>query len=222
MSIKISEIDELFKSVFTEGRFLTYKNVYEKHDNYYNLIISIHSLLLEETFVIHTKFIFKTNLEKTEINGNYFTYLYDINCNYHKELFKSVNELEYKLKRIIKTNNFGRDLQLLSDFVESPALLLNHYLKTSDRQDYTIFDVIYEPKFKITKCEDLRFDFVISVNNTYDVKLNIKKVKLDETNEYDFSFSFLDEILNKKSDVLKNIHFTIGEGLVKILDKKLK
>ena len=93
MTIKISEIDELFKSVFTEGRFLTYKNVYEKHDNYYNLVISIHSLLLEETFVIHTKFIFKTNLEKTEINGNYFTYLYDINCNYHKELFKSVNEI---------------------------------------------------------------------------------------------------------------------------------
>ena len=222
MTIKISEIDELFKSVFTEGRFLTYKNVYEKHDNYYNLVISIHSLLLEETFVIHTKFIFKTNLEKTEINGNYFTYLYDINCNYHKELFKSVNELEYKLKRIIKTNNFGRDLQLLSDFVESPALLLNHYLKTSDRLDYTVFDVIYEPKFKITKCEDLRFDFVISVNDTYDVKLSIKKVKLDETNEYEFSFSFLDELLNIKSDVLKNIHFTIGEGLVKILDKKLK
>ena len=222
MAIKISEIDELFKSVFTEGRFLTYKNVYEKHDNYYNLVISIHSLLLEETFVIHTKFIFKTNLEKTEINGNYFTYLYDINCNYHKELFKSVNELEYKLKRIIKTNNFGRDLQLLSDFVESPALLLNHYLKTSDRLDYTVFDVIYEPKFKITKCEDLRFDFVISVNDTYDVKLSIKKVKLDETNDYEFSFSFLDELLNIKSDVLKNIHFTIGEGLVKILDKKLK
>ena len=222
MTIKISEIDELFKSVFTEGRFLTYKNVYEKHDNYYNLVISIHSLLLEETFVIHTKFIFKTNLEKTEINGNYFTYLYDINCNYHKELFKSVNELEYKLKRIIKTNNFGRDLQLLSDFVESPALLLNHYLKTSDRLDYTVFDVIYEPKFKITKCEDLRFDFVISVNDTYDVKLSIKKVKLDETNDYEFSFSFLDELLNIKSDVLKNIHFTIGEGLVKILDKKLK
>ena len=222
MAIKISEIDELFKSVFTEGRFLTYKNVYEKHDNYYNLVISIHSLLLEETFVIHTKFIFKTNLEKTEINGNYFTYLYDINCNYHKELFKSVNELEYKLKRIIKTNNFGRDLQLLSDFVESPALLLNHYLKTSDRLDYTVFDVIYEPKFKITKCEDLRFDFVISVNDTYDVNLSIKKVKLDETNDYEFSFSFLDELLNIKSDVLKNIHFTIGEGLVKILDKKLK
>ena len=213
MAIKISEIDELFKSVFTEGRFLTYKNVYEKHDNYYNLVISIHSLLLEETFVIHTKFIFKTNLEKTEINGNYFTYLYDINCNYHKELFKSVNELEYKLKRIIKTNNFGRDLQLLSDFVESPALLLNHYLKTSDRLDYTVFDVIYEPKFKITKCEDLRFDFVISVNDTYDVKLSIKKVKLDETNDYEFSFSFLDELLNIKSDVLKNIHFTIGEEL---------
>ena len=122
----------------------------------------------------------------------------------------------------MKTNNFGRDLQLLSDFVESPALLLNHYLKTSDRLDYTVFDVIYEPKFKITKCEDLRFDFVISVNDTYDVKLSIKKVKLDETNEYEFLFSFLDELLNIKSDVLKNIHFTIGEGLVKILDKKLK
>ena len=54
------------------------------------------------------------------------------------------------------------------------------------------------------------------------MKLSIKKVKLDETNEYEFSFSFLDELLNIKSDVLKNIHFTIGEGLVKILDKKLK
>ena len=222
MGIKISEIDELFKSVFTDGRFLTYKNVYEKHEDYYNLVISIHSLLLEETFVIHTKFIFKTNLEKSEINENFFRYLYDINCNYHKVLFNNVSDLEYKLKRIIKTNHFGRDLQLLSDFVETPALLLNHYLKTSERLDYSVFDVIYEPKFKITKCEDLRFDFTFNINDNYDVKLSIKKIKIDQIFEYEFYFSFLDEILNIKSDVLKNIHFTIGQGLVKILDKKLK
>jgi|GEM_PF-4027643 len=222
MGIKISEIEELFKSVFTEGRFLTYKNVYEKHEKYYNLVISIHSLLLEETFVLHTKFIFKTNLERTEIIENYFTYLYNINCVYHKELFNNINDLEYKLKKVIKSNNFGKDLQLLSDFVETPALILNHYLKTINRTDYTIFDVIYEPKFKITKCEDLQFDFTISVNDSYEVRLIIKKIKIDEDYEYEFNFYFLEDFLEVKSDVLKNIHFTIGEGLVNILDKKLK
>lgn len=222
MSIKISQIEDLFKSVFIKGRFLTYKNVYEKHDNYYNLVISIHSLLLEETFVLHTKFIFKTNIDKSELLDNYFTYLYDINCVYHKKLFKDLNDLEYQIKKIIKSNNFGKDLQFLSDFVETPSLLLNHYLKISNRTDYTIFDVIYEPKFKITKCNELKFDFNIIINDSYDVKLNIKKIKLDEKYEYEFSFNFLDDFLSIKSDVLKNIHFIIGEGLVKILDKKLK
>ena len=218
MNIKISEINDLFKSIFTEGKFLTYKNIYEKHDNYYNLVISIHSLLLNETFVIHTKFIFKTNLEKVDIIENSFIYLYDLNCKYHKKIFNDTNELEYKLKKIIKTNNFGNDLQLLSDFIESPALLLNHFLKIKDRLDYSIFDVIYEPKFKISKCEDLQFDFIININNIYDIKLNIKKIN----EEFEFIFKFYEDSINLKSDNLKNLHFTIGEGLLKILDKKLK
>ena len=45
-------------------------------EKFYRLVISIHGLSIEDTSIIHTKFIFKTDLEKRNIIEDSFIYLY--------------------------------------------------------------------------------------------------------------------------------------------------
>ena len=228
-NIRILEIESVFKEIFEEedGKVGSVDTVYEKSDDsdFYKLVISIHELSMGDNIIIHTKFIFKVDSDKQYLTDSSFIYLYDINCVYHKIDFDNVIDLKTKIEDIIESNNFGIDLQILSDFIEAPALFLNYYLKRSGITDYSIFDVKYDPKFKVCKCNEVTFDFDINVNNNYTVNLSIKKVdrKDDEdTDKYKFHFTFLDDHKTFEADGLKNIHYFIGSNIAKMLDEKLK
>lgn len=231
MKIKIAEIEDIFKEVFQEedGVVKTVETIYErpkKEDaDFLKLVISIHGLSTDDSNIIHTKFLFKTDLEKREIIEKEFIYLYDINCVYHKVEFDNIIDLKEKIENIIETNNFGEDLIILSDFIEAPAMFLNYYMKRAKIEDYSIFDVEYEPKFKTTPCADTTFDFKININNNYNVELSIYKVDREsdeDVDHYKFQFRFMDEIETHETEDLKNIHYFIGSNLAKMLDKKLK
>lgn len=232
MSIKISEIEEIFKEVFDEenGVVTSVDTVYETPDeeDYLKLIISIHGLSVEDISIIHTKFIFKVDTEKRNIIDNSFIYLYDINCVYHKMEFNNVIELKQKVEDIIESNNFGQDMQILSDFIEAPAMFINYYMRRAKITDYSIFDVEYQPKFKTTPCDKTTFDFKININNNYNMDLSIYKIdrpsddEEDNVDTYKFQFKFMDEIMTVETDTLKNFHFFIGSNIAKILDRKLK
>ena len=229
MEIKISEIEQVFKDVFVaeEGVVNTVESVYEmsRDEDFYKLVISIHGLSTQDTSIIHTKFIFKTDLDKRHIVDNSFIYLYDINCIYHKIEFTSVVDMRKKIEDIIESKSFGEDLQILSDFIEAPAMFLNYYMRRDDITDYSIFDVEYEPKFKTTPCDKTTFDFNININNNYDMELSIHKIDRvdeEELDTYKFQFKFMDEIETFETDTIKNVHFFIGDHIAKILDRKLK
>jgi len=229
MEIKISEVEQVFKDVFEEedGVVNTVESVYEmsRDEDFYKLVISVHGLSTEDTSIIHTKFIFKTDLEKRNIVENSFIYLYDINCVYHKMEFDNVIGFKKKIEDIIESNNFGEDIQILSDFTESPAMFLNYYMRRSKITDYSIFDVEYEPKFKTTPCDKTTFDFKININNNYHMELSINKVDRqdkEDADTYKFQFKFMDEIETFETDTIKNVHFFIGDHIAKILDRKLK
>jgi len=230
--IKISEIEETFKEVFDEegGVVTSVDTVYEtsEDEDYLKLIISIHGLSVEDISIIHTKFIFKTDLEKRNIIDNSFIYLYDINCVYHKMEFNNILDLKQKIEDIIESNNFGQDMQILSDFIEAPAMFINYYMRRAKITDYSIFDVEYQPKFKTTPCDKTTFDFKININNNYNMDLSIYKIdrpsddEEDNVDTYKFQFKFMDEIMTVETDTLKNFHFFIGSNIAKLLDKKLK
>jgi hypothetical protein len=233
MSIKISEIEEIFNEVFEEEKGLvnSVETVYEtpeEDSDFIKLIISIHGLVTEDVSIIHTKFIFKCDLDKRNIVDMSFIYLFDINCVYHKMEFTNILDLKGKVEDIIGSNNFGQDLQILSDFIEAPAMFLNYYMRRAKITDYSIFDVEYTPKFKTTPCDKTTFDFKFNINNNYDMELSISKVdrpsddEEDNIDTYKFQFRFMDEIETFESDTLKNFHFFIGNNIAKILDKKLK
>jgi len=227
--IRISELEQTIDELFSEedGKVGSVESVYElsKNEDFYKLVISIQNLMTENTILIHTKFIFKCDLEKKEIIDNSFIYLFDINCVYNKVDFKNIIDLKKKLEDIIDSNDFGEDLQILSDFIEAPAMFLNYYMKRSKITDYSIYDVKYNPKFKTMPCDKVTFDFEINVNNNYDIDLSISKKEKDDdesTDVYIFQFKFLEEYKTSESDSLKNIHYTIGSNLAKLLDEKLK
>ena len=229
MNIKISEIEEVFKEVFDEekGMVNTVETIYEmsSKEDFLKLVISVHGLATEDTSIIHTKFIFKTDLEKRNIIDNSFIYLYDINCIYHKIEFSTIIDLKKKIEDIVESKNFGEDLQILSDFIEAPAMFLNYYMKRAKITDYSIFDVEYEPKFKTTPCDKTTFDFKININDNYHMELSISKIDADDKDEkdtYRYQFRFMDEIETVEADTLKNLHYFIGSNIAKLLDRKLK
>jgi hypothetical protein len=227
--IRISEIEQTIDELFSkeDGKVSSVESVYElsKNEDFYKLVISLQNLMTENTILIHTKFIFKCDLEKKHIIDESFIYLYDINCVYNRVEFKNIVDLKKKLEDIIDSNDFGEDLQILSDFIEAPAMFLNYYMKRAKITEYSIYDVTYNPKFKTMPCEEVTFDFEININNNYDVDLSIskkEKEKEESTDIYIFQFKFLEEYTNVESDSLRNIHYTIGSNLAKMLDEKLK
>jgi hypothetical protein len=221
------EIETTFKEIFREdeGIVKTVDTVYEKDSsNGYKLVISIHGLSVEDTIIIHTKFIFRVDETKSKITENSFTYLYDINCGYHVVEFNNIIDMKNKIGKIIDSNDFGEDLQLLSDFIEAPATFLNHYLRQSKITDYSIFSVIYEPKFKIVPCQELTFDFNININDNYTISLIIKKTdrtEAEDIDKYSIRMKLLDTTINEDVDTLLNLHSTIGSAIARIIDKKL-
>ena len=230
--MNISEIEQSFKDIFEgegeESLVQSIETVYELADNeeFYRLVISVHGLSMEDTIIIHTKFIFRTDLEKRIIIDKSFIYLYDINCVYHKIDFDNSIDMEEQVKDIVESSNFGEDLKILSDFIEAPAMFLNYYMRRHKITDYSIFEVKYEPKFKTTPCDKTTFDFDININNNYDIELSIQKIDVpsdeEKSDSYQFHFKFMDEMITEETDSIRNIHYLIGSNIAQILDKKLK
>ena len=229
MNIKISEIENMFKEIFDEedGKVSTVETVYETPDdgNFIKLILSLHGLSTENTSIIHTKFIFKVDKDRRNLIDNSFIYLYDINCVYHKIDFDNIVDLQEKIEDIVDSGDFGEDIQILSDFIESPGMFLNYYMKRAKITDYSIFDVEYSPKFKTTPCHETTFDFKININNNYFIDLSIWKIEAedkDDVDKYKFQFKFMDDIKTVETDTINNIHYFIGSNIAKLLDSKLK
>ncbi len=226
--IRISEVEEIFREVFDEEKGLvrSIDTLYEKpkEGDFLKLVISLHGVSAEDVSIIHTKFIFKTDSNKTKLIDKSFIYLYDFNCIYHSVEFNNVIDLKDKVSNILVSNNFGIDLNILSDFIEAPAMFLNYYMRKNKITDYSIFEVQYQPKFKTTPCSEVTFDFIININNNYEINLSIRKIDNEEEDiaRYKFQFKFMDDIESVETDSLKNIHFFIGSNIAKILDKKLK
>jgi hypothetical protein len=229
MNIKISEVENMFKEIFSEedGKVSTIETVYEtpKDESFIKLILSLQGLSTENASIIHTKFIFKVDKDRKSLVENSFIYLYDINCVYHKIDFDNIIDMKEKIEDIVSSGDFGEDIQILSDFIESPALFLNYYMKRAKITDYSIFDVEYSPKFKTTPCDETTFDFKININNNYFMNLSIWKIEADDKEDvdtYKFQFKFMDEIKTVETDTLNNIHYFIGSNIAKLLDTKLK
>lgn len=220
--LTLSQVDTVIKEIFSESLVKSVDHVYQKvkddDDNLtgYLLVISLHGIEVEDTIIIHTKFIFPVNLEKSGLTENKFSYLSDLKCKYKHIEFEedSKEDLKNKIEKIIIGNDFSEDLKVLSDFLVASTQLINNYLYQKDIEKFSVHSVMYNPKFKISSCEDTTYDFDLNINNNEIVNLSIKK---EEEDSYTFHFKYKD-IETKNVDSIKNIEGIIGEYLISIFN----
>tara|TARA_R110000772_G_scaffold49196_1_gene113274 strand:- start:1 stop:681 length:681 start_codon:yes stop_codon:yes gene_type:complete len=225
--ISLKQIDSDLKTVFDDTRVQSIDTVYElsKDEQYYKLVFSIHNLDVEledtkNTIILHTKFIFRTNMTKSSLSENSFWYLKDINCKYVKIDFESNSDLVDKLQEIVNENSFGEDIKALSHFIsEAPSSSINDYLHKNNSDEFSVTNVMYNPSQKMVPCKDVTFDFNMDMNNgEYDIKLSIKK----ERGSYKFFYYVNNEIEEVESDFLGPLPQLIGDHLQYIYSKIIK
>lgn len=211
MDILVGDLVNEIKTVFDSTKVRSVESVYEKikDSNDLRLVISLNKVLYDDVNIIYTKIIFTTDNNKSKLTKNYFTYLFDINCEYIRIEFTSLNDFKNKISDIFKNNKFGENLKILSKFLKSPATLINTWFEDNNITDLSVINV-KEEKIDIMPCKSLFFKFVIDLNNNQNVDLEITKEKEDE---YIFKFSIFNDVYEEKQSSLKNLIDTIGDNL---------
>lgn len=203
--LTVESVDSCIKEVFKGVKMRSIETLYERIEgssDSLKLVVVMHQIDLGEQPIILTKFVFKTDVMKLMLAENSFTYLYDINCQYKQIYFRSEEELKAKLKTIVKKGLFGPNVRALSSFMAGPATQINTELKKIGALDHTVFNVKYDPKVEVVPCESQSFDFLINVNNAYDVQMNLRKIK---GNDFTYTFEINKEYIKKDVHNLQNI-----------------
>jgi len=210
MVITIEEIEKIIKNILDDSDILNTESVYEHidgQDNKQKLVIFFNKIFGEHQSILYTKLIFIVDIDKINLVDNTFLYLFDINCQYNNVDFDDLEELEEKLDNIIKKHKFGPNINILSEFIEKPAFLINDWLKDHNINNFSISNIKYNPKIYIIPCKSLFFSFIITVNNQK-IELNITKNK-----KFIYSFMFNKETITVEKNNLKTLVETIGDTL---------
>jgi len=212
MEIIISDLVNAINNSFDSTKVMSVDSVYEKIDNSneLKLIIFMNGVLYNDINIIYTKLIFIVDGSKYKLTKNYFTYLYDINCEYVRIDFEDLEDFKTKIKDIFKKNKFGDDIKVLSKFIKSPAVLVNEWLNENDVTDISVTGFKYEPKIKIMPCKSLFFSFGINLSSDQSIELEISREKQDF---YIFKFKILDNYVTVEQENLNNLVRVIGETL---------
>lgn len=211
MNILVKDVVNKIKEVFNSTKVLSVDSVYEKinNSNDLRLVISMNKILYDDVNVIYTKLIFNCDNTKSRITKNYFTYLFDINCEYVRLDFNTVEDFATKISNIFKDNKFGKNIKILSTFIKSPATLINTWFEENKITDLSVVNVDVN-KISIMPCKSLYFNFKIELNNNQDVELTLSK---EGENEYIFKFKIFNNIYEEKQSDLNNLVETIGDNL---------
>ena len=212
MDIIISDLVDAINSSFDSTKVLSVDSVYEKIDdsNELKLIIFLNRVLYNDINIIYTKLIFVVDGGKYKLTKKYFTYLYDINCEYIRVDFEDLEDFKSKIQDVFKENKFGDNIKILSKFIRSPAVLVNEWLSENDISDISVTGFKYEPKIKIMPCKSLFFSFGINLSNDQSIELEITKEK---EKFYIFKFKILDKYVTVEQENLNNLVQVIGETL---------
>lgn len=211
MNILVGDLVNKIKEVFDSTKVLSVESVYEKIDGSddLKLVISMNKILYDDINIIYTKLIFNCDNTKSKVTKNYFTYLFDINCEYLRIEFSTLEDFSIKISNIFKKNKFGENIKILSKFTKSPSTLINEWFQENKITDISIINV-KEEKISITPCRSLSFTFVIDLNNNQTVNLDISK---EGEKEYIFKFKIFNNIYEDKQNDLKKLIETIGDNL---------
>lgn len=212
--ISIRDIETAIKKSMAGSEIQFSDSVYEKKRKF-RLIIFFNKLFTKTNVVLYTKLLFDVDKNKEYLvennNGqNFFKYLYDINCQYNMKIIDDANDFKSQWAKIIKDNNFGPNLKVLSEFIKKPSFLVNDWFNKNNIKDISLTGFKYDPKIKIMPCKILSFHFILNVNNSEKIELFIKK---ERKNDFMLTFNINGENVNVEKSDLSTLVQTIGETL---------
>ena len=210
-NIIVGDLVNKIKEIFDETKALSVESVYEKIEgsNDLRLVISMNKILYDDINIIYTKIIFTCDNTKSKLTKSNFTYLYDINCEYHRLDFTTLEDFSNKISNIFKENKFGENIKILSKFIKSPSTLINKWFQENKITDISVINV-KEEKISIMPCKSTFFNFTIDLNNNKNIDLTISK---EGDKEYVFKFKIFDNIYEDKQSDLKKLIEIIGDNL---------
>lgn len=213
MKISIDEINKNIKKVLGDSLVLNTSSVYEKNDDdsdNLKLVIFFNKLFYKSTSVLYTKLIFLVDSDKKYLSNSSFMYLYDINCIYKSIEFEDLPDFNKKLSSIFKREKFGKNILMLSEFIKSPALLINNYFRDNKITHISVTGLNYDPKVNIVPCKSLFFSFNINLNNNETVELTITK---EREGKFIYNFKIYDKTVTVEKNNLFSLVDVIGETL---------
>ena len=94
MDILVGYLVNKIKQVFDSTKVLSVESVYEKIEGTQDLrlIISMNKILYDDINIIYTKLIFNCDNTKSKLTKSNFTYLFDINCEYVRVDFTTLED----------------------------------------------------------------------------------------------------------------------------------
>jgi hypothetical protein len=219
MIISIEDIEKAIKEIFGEAKIYNTNSVYESIDNSDNLklVIFFNKLYYEQTSCLYTKLIFVSDPDKVNLSKNSFLYLYDINCIYQSVDFEDIENFKKKLSNIFNKEKFGKNIKILSKFVENPASLINNWLYENKVKNISVMGFKYDPKVDIVPCKSLSFSFALNINETEIIELTINK---EGKGLYVYDFKFNDENIKIEKQNLDTLVETISNILKNKLTKE--
>jgi len=211
MNILVGDLVNKIKEIFNSTKVLSVESVYEKLEGSddLRLVISMNKILYDDINIIYTKLIFYTDNTKSTIVKSFFSYLFDINCEYVRVEFSDLEDFSNKISKTFEENKFGENIKILSDFIKSPSTLINKWFQNNKITDISVINVD-EKKISIMPCKSLFFSFSIDLNNNETVELDISK---EGDKEYIFKFKIFNNIYEDKQTNLKILVNTIGSNL---------
>lgn len=213
MDLTIEKLVQILKDVFGATLVKDESCTYEKlpeDETKLKLVLFLNQLFYEQTAILYTKLIFVVDVEKIKVVQNSFLYLYDINCQYKPVEFEDGEDLRQQLKTILRKEKFGPNILILSEFVKSPAALLNNWFQAQKIKDLSVLDLQYDPKINIIPCKSLFFSFTLQLNNQAQVEFTLTK---ERAGKYIYAFHIYDETISVEESNLNNLVAVIGDTL---------
>jgi len=209
MKISVGTIKETVERLFDETKLSSIETIYEKMEGSDNLklILFFHNIFYGDTNIIYTKIIFITDKDKMILTENNFTYLYDINCEYKKVEFDDMDDFKSKIKSVFDNKKFGKQIKTLSNFIKSPTTFINKWLSDNDVTSKSLIGFKYEPKITIMPCKSLFFNFVMNLNDKFEINLTIVK---ENSNKYELIFKIEEKTEKIEIDSLSELAEEIG------------
>lgn len=170
----INTIKKCINNALKDTKSLYINDIIEKTKVGYNLTYYMYGSTTDSNFILFTKITFLLDNSKKELKENKIIILYDLNCNYYVTEFKDEVELTKYIYNLFKEGYDKGDIRDISNFLVEGSDNFNKELKKLNKSSIiTNIEYVYDKK--LTNCNTMSYDFILTDNTEKENKIYLKK-----------------------------------------------